>query len=154
MPPGGACSACWCPWLCTGRSTWLPHGSISTGICSIRPCRLHCATGLAGGGGRISCAADCITWRTTLHARSEITSAAGPALSALASLAIVLLLILSLPVIAAARLLALVVPKKKNLILLMPRFGGAMNGNLKYFFLYLLQHHHGRDCEVYLIARR
>lgn len=63
-------------------------------------------------------------------------------------------MVLLLPFVAAARLLALLVPKKKDLILLMPRFGGAMNGNLKYFFLYLLQHHHGRDCEVYLIARR
>jgi CDP-glycerol glycerophosphotransferase (TagB/SpsB family) len=88
-----------------------------------------------------------------LPARFEIPSPANPALNALVSLAILLLLILLLPLIAAGRMLAIVVPKKKNLILLMPRFGGAMNGNLKYFFLYLLQQHHGRDCEVYLISR-
>ncbi len=89
-----------------------------------------------------------------MRANSEHASAATLALNALAWLAILLLLVLLLPFIAAVRALALVVPKKKDLILLMPRFGGAMNGNLKYFFLYLLRHHHGRDCEVVLIARR
>lgn len=89
-----------------------------------------------------------------MPARSETATAASLILNSLASPAIVLLLVLLLPFIAIARLLARLVPKKKNLILLMPRFGGAMNGNLKYFFLYLLQHHHGRDCEVYLISQQ
>jgi CDP-glycerol glycerophosphotransferase len=70
----------------------------------------------------------------------------------LASLAILVLLGLLLPFIMVVRVAARFAPRKKNLILLIPRFGGAMNGNMKYLFLYLVQRHHGKDCEVFLIS--
>ncbi len=69
------------------------------------------------------------------------------------SVGIVLLLLLLSPCIALLRALARLVPKKKDLILLIPRFGGTLNGNLKYFHLYLAARH-AQDCEFYLLTHR
>lgn len=73
--------------------------------------------------------------------------------STAASAGILLLLSLLFPCIVLLRVLARLVPKKNNLILLIPRFGGALNGNLKYFYLYLATHH-AHDCEFYLLTHR
>jgi CDP-glycerol glycerophosphotransferase len=67
------------------------------------------------------------------------------------SIGILLLLLLLAPCIILLRVLARLIPKKKDLILLIPRFGGGLNGNLKYFYLYLATHH-ARDCEFYMLT--
>lgn len=67
------------------------------------------------------------------------------------SAGILLLLVLLSPCIVLLRTLARLVPKKKDLIVLIPRFGGGLNGNMKYFYLYLATHH-ARDCEFYLLT--
>jgi len=69
------------------------------------------------------------------------------------SVGILLSLLLLSPCIALLRALARLVPKKKDLILLIPRFGGGLNENLKYFYLYLAAHH-AQDCEFYLLTHR
>lgn len=74
-------------------------------------------------------------------------------MSVASSVGILLSLLLLSPCIALLRALARLVPKKKDLILLIPRFGGALNGNLKYFYLYLAAHH-AQDCEFYLLTHR
>lgn len=66
---------------------------------------------------------------------------------------ILLLLLLLSPCIALIRMLARLIPKKKELIVLIPRFGGILNGNLKYFYLYLATHH-AHDCEFYLLTHQ
>jgi CDP-glycerol glycerophosphotransferase len=93
---------------------------------------------------------------------SETTSSGGVASKAVvsrknrlvgvaSSVGILLSLLLLSPCIALLRALARLVPKKKDLILLIPRFGGGLNGNLKYFHLYLAAHH-AQDCEFYLLT--
>lgn len=93
---------------------------------------------------------------------SETASSGGTTSKAAASLknwlasvafsaGILLLLLLLSPCIVLLRILARLVPKKKDLILLIPRFGGGLNGNLKYFYLYLAAHH-AQDCEFYLLT--
>jgi len=71
--------------------------------------------------------------------------------SVASSVGILILLLLLSPCIALLRALARLVPKKKDLILLIPRFGGGLNGNLKYFYLYLTAHH-AQDYEFYLLT--
>ncbi|MBZ0160176.1 MAG: CDP-glycerol glycerophosphotransferase family protein [bacterium] len=86
---------------------------------------------------------------------NDVTSKTAPRENRLGSAAfsvgILLLLPLLSPCVILLRALARLVPKKKDLILLIPRFGGGLNGNLKYFYLYLATHH-ARDCEFYLLT--
>ncbi|WP_337287531.1 CDP-glycerol glycerophosphotransferase family protein [Candidatus Methylomirabilis sp.] len=86
---------------------------------------------------------------------NDVTSKTAPRENRLGSAAfsvgILLLLLLLSPCVILLRALARLVPKKKDLILLIPRFGGGLNGNLKYFYLYLATHH-AQDCEFYLLT--
>ncbi|XSG85617.1 MAG: CDP-glycerol glycerophosphotransferase family protein [Methylohalobius sp. ZOD2] len=66
---------------------------------------------------------------------------------------IALALVLLAPVFAVLWALPYVVPKRNDLILLIPRFGGALNGNLKYFLLYLHKRH-AADCRFFFLTRR
>lgn len=69
------------------------------------------------------------------------------------SLKTLLTSILLSPFIALLWIVPYLVPKKKDLIVLIPRFGGTMNGNIKYFFLYLVKRH-TQECEPYLLTQR
>ncbi len=98
-----------------------------------------------------------MTTSETASSDGATSKAAVPRKNWLASVAfsigILLLLLLLSPCIVLLRTLARLVPKKKDLILLIPRFGGGLNGNLKYFYLYLAAHH-AQDCEFYLLTHR
>ena len=76
-----------------------------------------------------------------------------PLLGAAISLGILLAMILLSPLIAVLWVVPCLVPKKKALVLLIPRFGGALNGNIKHFFLYLV-HRQAQNCEPYLLTHR
>lgn len=88
-----------------------------------------------------------------LTAGKGAVSGKHPLHNAVISLKKLLVLLLLSPLIAALWILPRLVPKKRDLIVLIPRFGAAMNGNIKYFFLYLVKRH-AQDCEPYLLTQR